>query len=160
MEHTVYLALGTNMGDREANLRRALEAMAPAVEVTQTSPVYETAPWGVTDQDDFLNQVVRAQTSLKPDILLSFLKSIEAQLGREDSRRWGPRLIDLDILFYDDLVLEMEHLTIPHPHLHERAFVLVPLADLEPELRHPVLNQTIGEILKEVDQEGITAFIS
>jgi 2-amino-4-hydroxy-6-hydroxymethyldihydropteridine diphosphokinase len=156
-----YLALGSNLGDRPANLQAALAALPPAVTVLAASPVYETAPWGFSDQPAFLNQVVQASTDLDPLALLAHLKAIESLLGRTPTFRYGPRLIDLDILLYDDLVLETpagcssSALTIPHPHLHERAFVLVPLADLAPDLRHPLLNQTIRQLLETIDTTGI-----
>ncbi|NOY98014.1 MAG: 2-amino-4-hydroxy-6-hydroxymethyldihydropteridine diphosphokinase [Chloroflexi bacterium] len=155
---TVYLALGTNLGDRLANLRAARNALAPDVRVLAGSPVYETPPWGYADQPVFLNQVVRAETGLGPGALLTYLKKLETELGRTASFRYGPRRIDLDILFYDDLALETPALVIPHPRLHERAFVLVPLSDLAPDFRHPVLKKTVRELLKDVDTTGITRF--
>jgi 2-amino-4-hydroxy-6-hydroxymethyldihydropteridine diphosphokinase len=158
MEHTVYLALGTNLGDRVANLRVAIEALPPTVHPLAFSPIYETAPWGVTDQPNFLNQVIRAETSHSPQELLVYLKKLEQKLGRRPAVRYGPRQIDLDILFYDDLVFETPELTIPHPRLAERAFVLIPLADLSPVLNHPVLNKTVRELVKMVDVVGIKEF--
>jgi len=129
--------------------------LAPKVKVVEESPVYETAPWGYTDQPKFLNQVVKAETNLSPEALLSYLKEIESQLGRKQTVRYGPRVIDLDILFYDDVVLSQTGLKIPHPHLHERAFVLVPLADIAPDKQHPIRNQSVNEMLAGVDQEGV-----
>ncbi len=152
----VYLSLGTNMGKRAANLRAALARLRPDVQIRRVSPVYETAPWGYHDQPAFLNQVIEAETNLPPRALLSYLKAIEAQLGREPTFRYGPRLIDLDILFYDSQVMRDETLSLPHPNLHERAFVLVPLADLSPDLLHPVRKQTVSELLKGVDTSGVT----
>ena len=133
MTHTVYIALGTNLGERLDNLRTAIAALAPGVLMLTKSHVYETPPWGYEDQPAFLNMVVKVETGLEPEPLLTYLKQIEAGLGREKSVRWGPRLIDLDILFYDDLVIDTPPLVIPHPRLHERAFVLVPLADVAPD---------------------------
>jgi 2-amino-4-hydroxy-6-hydroxymethyldihydropteridine diphosphokinase len=159
MQHIAYIALGTNLGDRSANLRAALEAFPPDVRVLAESHVYETPPWGYADQPAFLNMAVRAETDLEPEALLGYLKQLEAQLGREPSFRNGPRRIDLDILFYDDLVLDESSLSIPHPRLHERAFVLVPLADLAPDLRHPVLGQTVREMLATNDSAGISQYL-
>ncbi len=155
---TIYLALGSNLGDRSANLRAAITAMPPGVRVIQESPVYETEPWGLTDQPFFLNMVLKAETSLGPVELLQQLKNLEAGLGRQPSVRWGPRLIDIDILFYADLVLEIKGLVIPHPHLHERAFVLVPLADLAPDLLHPVFCKSVRDLLAGVDASGVKRY--
>jgi 2-amino-4-hydroxy-6-hydroxymethyldihydropteridine diphosphokinase len=155
---TIYLALGTNLGDRFANLQAAIAALSPAVRVLDQSPVYETPPWGVADQPAFLNMVLRGKTHLQPLELLRNLKDLETALGRVSSIRYGPRLIDMDILFYDSLVLDTPQLTLPHPRLQERAFVLVPLADLEPDLIHPVLGKTIRTLLAEVDTTGVTRY--
>ncbi|HZD55303.1 MAG TPA: 2-amino-4-hydroxy-6-hydroxymethyldihydropteridine diphosphokinase [Anaerolineales bacterium] len=155
MSHTVYLALGTNLGDRLSNLKKAIAAMAPVITPLECSPVYETPPWGYTDQPAFLNQVIKAQTDLDPQDLLLVLKDLETRLGREPTFRYGPRLIDLDILFYDRVVLQSAPLAIPHPRLAERAFVLVPLADLAPDFRHPTLDKTVSELLAAVDTASI-----
>jgi 2-amino-4-hydroxy-6-hydroxymethyldihydropteridine diphosphokinase len=158
MNHTVYIALGTNLGDRPANLRAAIRSMPPAVRVLAESHVYETPPWGYEDQPAFLNMVFKAETKLGPEALLGYLKQLEVKLGREQNFRWGPRLIDLDILFYDDLVLNSPPLVIPHPRLHERAFVLVPLADVAPDLIHPIFKRSVREFLAEIDPQGIVRF--
>ncbi len=155
MSHIVYLALGTNLGDRLANLHAAIEAMSPEIKVIVESKVYETPPWGIENQPEFLNMAAKCETAFEPEPLLKRLKQLEVQLGREQSFRWGPRLIDIDILFYDDLLLESESLTIPHPRLHERAFVLMPLADIAPDFVHPVLKETIKELLTSVDMDNI-----
>ena len=155
MKHTVYIALGTNLGNRKANLHTAIESMPPDVNVVAESHIYETPPWGYEDQPAFLNMVIKAETSLGPEALLKYLKQLEIELGREGNFRWGPRLIDLDILFYDDLVFDTPPLVIPHPRLHERAFVLVPLADVAPDIVHPVLEKKISALLAEVDAQGI-----
>ncbi len=155
---TIYLALGSNLGDRSANLRAAVAALQPAVKVVQELPVYETLPWGFTDQPAFLNMVLKGETTLGPVELLERLKTLETGLGRLPSVRWGPRLIDMDILFYGDLVLEIQGLVIPHPHLHERAFVLVPLADLAPDLLHPVFGKSVRELLGDVDVSGVKRY--
>jgi 2-amino-4-hydroxy-6-hydroxymethyldihydropteridine diphosphokinase len=151
----IHLALGTNLGNRTSNLRRALAAFPPAVTVLVESSVYETPPWGMTDQPPFLNMVIKGETRLAPTDLLQYLKQIESELGRVPSVRYGPRLIDVDILFYNSLILDTPELTIPHPRLHERAFVLVPLADLSPTLVHPVLGIPVSTLLARVDTKGI-----
>lgn len=153
--HAIFLSLGTNLGNRAANLRAALAGLAPHIRVRRVSPVYETEPWGFTDQPAFLNQVIEAETFLDPKDLLAYLKKLEEDLGRQPTFRYGPRIIDLDVLFYDDLVLVIEGLIIPHPRLAERAFVLVPLADLAPDWLHPVLNRPVRDLLAGVDRQGI-----
>jgi dihydropteroate synthase/2-amino-4-hydroxy-6-hydroxymethyldihydropteridine diphosphokinase len=157
-EHTIYLGMGTNSGDRNANLMAAIEALFPSVSVTRQSRIYQTPPWGFTDQPDFLNLVIEGKTSFSPMELLTFLKSVESKVGRTASFRWGPREIDIDILFYGDLLCKEDGLEIPHPRLHQRAFVLVPLADLTPELVHPKLNTSISELLAEINTNGITLY--
>ncbi len=154
----VYLALGTNLGDRQANLRAAVSSLPPAVVVQAKSPVYETPPWGLADQPDFLNMVLLGETRLSPHKLLSHLKQLETALGRTPSVRYGPRLIDIDILFFGDVVLDTPGLVLPHPRLHERAFVLVPLADLAPDLVHPRLKQTVRQLLAQIDTKGIRRY--
>lgn len=150
--------MGANLGDRLSNLRAAMAALAPEIEVLDESSVYETEPWGYADQPPFLNMVLRAATDLSPRGLLDRLKGIEATLGRIPSFRNGPRLIDLDILFYNDLVLKTPALVIPHPRLHERAFVLIPLAEIAPDLVHPVLGLSVAQLVETVDRRGVSLF--
>ena len=156
--NTVILALGTNLGDRPGNLQAAIAAIPPAVIVQKQSFIYETVPWGVIDQPSFLNMVILGKTLQKPQELLKNLKELETQLGRIPSIQYGPRKIDIDILFYNDLIFDSPELTLPHPHLHERAFVLVPLADLAAEKIHPVLGKTIRQLLAEVETTGVTRY--
>ena len=157
-EHTVYLALGSNLGDRLANLKQAIAALTPQMDVKAKSQVYETPPWGHEDQPTFLNQAVKAKTYLDPEPLLKHLKRLEVALGRKESFPNGPRLIDIDILFYDDVVLDTPLLTIPHPRLHERGFVLLPLMDIAPDLVHPLSNKTVREMAALSNTEGIEKF--
>lgn len=154
--NSIYIALGSNLGDRLANLERAIVHLQPAVRVLGCSAVYATPPWGYADQPEFLNQVIRGETALDPTGLLDLLKQIEADMGRVKTIQNGPRLIDLDLLFYDDLVMESERLTLPHPRMAGRAFVLMPLADLAPGLVHPLTGKSIREMLAEADCSGIT----
>lgn len=154
-EHVVYLALGSNIGNRAQNLKEAIAALPPQMEVKAKSAVYETPPWGFEDQEKFLNQAVRVETYLKPEQLIKHLKRLEVALGRKESFQNGPRLIDIDILFYDDLVLYSPALTIPHPHLHERGFVLVPLMDIASDFVHPVKKKSIRELALFADVSGI-----
>ncbi len=158
MTHTVYLSLGSNLGDRAANLRRAIASLPPQLTVHAKSNLYETPPWGYTQQDAFLNQAVQAETYLEPEALLKHLKRLETALGRTETFRYGPRVIDIDILFYDDLVLETPLLTIPHPHLHERGFVLLPLMDIAPDHIHPLSGKSVREMLAACDLSGIQPY--
>lgn len=151
----VYLALGTNLGDRLQNLRQALTALPPVAQPRRASAVYETLPWGITDQPLFLNMVIEAETYLAPQALLGELKALERRLGRKEGIRYGPRLIDLDILLYDEAVIDLPDLCIPHPRMAERAFVLVPLCDLYPHGRHPHLGETFEALRARLDCSGV-----
>lgn len=147
--HTAYIALGSNMGDRKAYLDGAAAALNELAdtEVIKVSSYYETPPYGVTDQADFLNACLKLRTLLTPEELLEELHGIEQAAGRERVIRWGPRTLDLDIIFYDDLVTESEDLCIPHVEMHKRKFVLEPLHEIAPYKRHPVYGETVREML-------------
>ena len=158
MEHQIYLSLGSNIGKRATFFKKAMDALPPQVVIVDRSPIYETLPWGYTEQPRFLNLVVEARTRLSPEELLDHLKKIEEKIGRSQLLRWGPRQIDIDILFYDDQLINQPGLAIPHPLLHQRAFVLVPLTELKPDLVHPRLNKTVAELLAQVDAKGIELY--
>jgi len=158
MTHAIYLSLGSNLGNRAANLKEAISSLPPQITVKKRSNVYETPPWGYTEQDNFLNQVIMATTYLEPEPLLKHIKRLEVALGRKTTFRYGPRLIDIDILFYDDLVLDTPSLVIPHPHLHERGFVLLPMMDIAPDLMHPVQKKSIRELIARNSTSGIAKY--
>jgi len=158
MVQNVFLGTGSNLGDRLGALRAAAALLEPEAHVIQASCVYETPPWGFKDQPVFLNQVLRVETELRPPALLAFLKSMENKLGRKATFQYGPRAIDLDILFYDDLIYSTDALQIPHPLAAERAFVLVPLLEIAPDFVHPVLGKSIRDLARKVDCSGITIY--
>jgi 2-amino-4-hydroxy-6-hydroxymethyldihydropteridine diphosphokinase len=148
---TVFLSLGSNMGNRLKNLEQAVavvNGMAAAPFSIKSSNVYETAPWGKTEQPAFLNAVISFETVLPPAQLLEKLLSGEKMMGRVRDEKWGPRMIDLDILYYNDQVVELDQLRIPHPEIASRRFVLQPLCDLAPDFVHPVLKRTNRELLE------------
>jgi 2-amino-4-hydroxy-6-hydroxymethyldihydropteridine diphosphokinase len=154
--HHTYLALGGNLGDRTANLQAAINRLQAGghLWIKALSPLYETAPVGYADQPDFLNMALEAETDLAPLDLLAYLKEIEATLGRQPNFRNGPRPIDLDLIFYDNLTLDVPALQIPHPRLRGRGFVLKPLNDLAPNYLHPRYRLSVAQLLAEVDLAG------
>jgi len=152
------LALGSNVGDKLNNLKLAAANLAPQMILKAKSPIYETPPWGYAQQDSFLNQVVKVETYLEAQPLLRHIKRLEKALGREATFENGPRIIDIDILFFDEAIIDSPPLIVPHPRLHERAFVLVPLADIAPDLIHPRLKMSVSALLSAVDAGGIKPF--
>jgi len=147
---SAYLCLGSNLGDREKNLTRALSLLSQEVKLEKVSSIYETEPVGHKEQPLFLNMVCQGTTNLNPQELLSLAKAIESKMGRAPSFPNAPRPIDIDILFYDNEIITTKDLTIPHPRLTDRAFVLVPLAEIAPELVHPELGKSITELASKV----------
>lgn len=144
----VYLLLGSNENNRQHNLEQALRLIAlKGCEILNLSGLYETEAWGLKEQQAFINQAVAVQTTLPPLQLLSTLKSIEKEVGRVETVKWGPRVIDIDILFYGTAIINEPELKVPHPFLHQRRFTLAPLSEIAPQLVHPVLNQTVAQLL-------------
>lgn len=152
-----YIALGSNMGDREKNLKEALKYIAelPETKIIKSSAIYETEPVGEPKQRPFYNAVVKMETSLDPERLLQKLQEVEKAFGRVHKQKWGPRTLDLDILLYDQQIIATDKLTIPHPLMAERAFVLEPLAEIDPEAYHPVLEKTAAELLREFMDKNV-----
>ena len=151
--NTAYLGLGSNIGDKEENIQRAVELIKEKCEVSRQSSFYETEPVGYDNQDWFLNSVIEVKTILAPEELLAFLQSIEQEMGRIKTFKNGPRVIDLDILFYGDQTVKEEHLIIPHPRLHERLFVLEPLHEICPDYIHPIFKKSVKELYINVAKQ-------
>ncbi|HEX5370201.1 MAG TPA: 2-amino-4-hydroxy-6-hydroxymethyldihydropteridine diphosphokinase [Dehalococcoidia bacterium] len=151
----IYIALGANLGDRRANLAQALRSLPPEASVEAVSALYESTPQPPAPPPDYLNAACRIATQLDPEALLRHVKQIEHDMGRRPGERWAPRLIDLDIVLYDDLILDTATLVIPHSRLAERNFVLQPLLDLDPGLKHPATGQRLDALLKQTGNGGL-----
>jgi 2-amino-4-hydroxy-6-hydroxymethyldihydropteridine diphosphokinase len=152
---SIYLSLGSNLGDRQSNLEAVRFALLPDVVIRESSSIYETEPWGYPDQPDFLNQLLLAETTLSPRELLEFIKDLERSIGRKPSFRFGPRLVDIDIIFYGNQIIQEPGLEVPHPRFSKRAFVLVPLAEISPDLIVPGTDLKIIDLLDGVDASGV-----
>ena len=152
-----YLGLGSNKGDRTSNMREAVHRLSNIdhIIIGNISPVYETAPVGGPEQTDYLNAVIELETDLNAEELLNTCRGIEKDMGRIRKEHWGPRIIDIDVLFWGQIVFTSPSLTVPHPRIHERAFVLRPLADIAPDMVHPVFGLTVREMLEKVGETGI-----
>lgn len=149
----VFIGIGSNLGKREKNCEVAICLLEKnSLEITERSSMIETEPWGITEQPKFINLAIKAKTDLGPGELLELLKKIESKAGRQPGTRWGPRAIDLDILFYDDLIFKTEDIEIPHPGIAEREFVLKPLAEIAQDKIHPVLQKSIKMLLDEIQE--------
>lgn len=148
-----YLGIGSNLGERRNNCLIALRLLAEkGIIIRKASSFYETEPWGIKEQPDFINMAAEVETDLPPDELHKVIKGIEREMGRKETFRWGPRIIDIDILLYNDMIYESADLRIPHPLMHEREFVLEPLSEIAPERVHPLLKKTIIELLRSLQR--------
>jgi len=162
MSNSAYIGIGSNQGDKYKNCVRAIEMICACEQnrLLIQSSFYLTEPWGYQEQDTFINSVIKIHTTFSPHQLITFLHGVEEKLGREHREKWGPRTIDLDILFYNDHTIESPELTIPHPLLHLRGFVLLPLREIDPQLIHPVCNQTIAQLCESLhDTTGIITLL-
>jgi 2-amino-4-hydroxy-6-hydroxymethyldihydropteridine diphosphokinase len=153
--HIVYLSLGSNLGDRRRNLITALQRLQEIMDISKISSLYETEPVDYLVQPQFFNIICSGRTTLSPQKFLQYVKETEELIGRQPSVRYGPRLIDIDIIFYDDLHLVQEDLIIPHPRMAERAFVLVPLVEIAPTVIDPVSGKTVDEMLQSISQNSV-----
>jgi len=152
----VYIGIGSNLGDRQKNCLRAIELMQKkGIVVTKKSSLYETEPWGYKDQPQFINMAIEGETGFNPKELLMVLKNIEREIGREESLRWGPRKVDLDILLFDTIILTDDSLEIPHPLLHKRDFVLKPLCEIASDIHHPLLKVSIFDLLQQLCKKSL-----
>lgn len=149
--HRVFLSIGSNLGDKEKNCFEAIDRLEKTgLIINKVSKIYITEPWGLKEQPDFANIAIEAFTLLSPFQLLHNLKKIEKNMGRQKTIKYGPRIIDIDIIFYDDLILKSEELTIPHPLMHERYFVLKPLSEIAPNFVHPELKISVKNLLEKL----------
>jgi len=155
MGHIAYIGIGSNLGDKLYYCEKAISEILKIDrhKLLAKSSLFQTEPIGYTSQDWFVNGVIKIETDLEPSELLQTLKTIEAQLGRTETLRWGPRTIDLDILFFDDIQIQTGELKVPHPHIQDRKFVLIPLAEIDRNLIHPVLKRTIQELLDDFKED-------
>jgi 2-amino-4-hydroxy-6-hydroxymethyldihydropteridine diphosphokinase len=152
---TVYLGIGSNLGNRQNNCEKSLSLLEEkGITIIKRSSMIETEPWGVQDQPKFINLVVEIQTELEPGELFCTLKEIEVAIGRTETVRWGPRIVDLDILFYNDAIINSSELIIPHPGIQDRIFVLKPLSEIAPDKMHPVLKKSVRELFQEREKES------
>ncbi len=157
---TAYLGLGSNLGDRKANINTALAELVRSgrVRLRRVSSIYETKPVGIEDQPDFLNAAAEIETELAPKDLLATIREVERRVGRKKTLKWGPRVIDIDILLYGDERRVEENLEIPHPEMHKRAFVLTPLAEIAPSVKHPILCLTAVQMSAKVGSKGVRRY--
>jgi 2-amino-4-hydroxy-6-hydroxymethyldihydropteridine diphosphokinase len=152
----VYIGIGSNLGDRQENCLHAIELLQErGIVVTKKSSLYETEPWGYKDQPQFINMAIEGETEFNPKELLMALKNIEREIGREESLRWGPRKVDLDILLFDTVILTEDSLEIPHPLLHKRDFVLKPLCEIASDIHHPLLKMSISDLLQQLYKKSL-----
>lgn len=155
----VYLLLGTNLGNLKENLVNAVDELSKnGIKILKKSKIYKTKPWGKKDQPDFLNMAVEVETSLTPEKLLQTIKDIEKKLKREETEKWGPRIVDIDILFYGNRIVNEPELKIPHPYFFERNFAIIPMADIAPDFIPPAQNESIKQMKVGVKNEGIEIY--
>lgn len=151
----VYLLIGSNVGNRTKHMEKAHQMIESKVgKITNKSRIYETEPWGEKDQDDFLNQAIEVESKLKPKAIMKQIAEIESFIGREETFKWGPREIDIDVLFYGDEMISEMDITIPHAFIHERRFTLIPLNDICPDQYHPIFGATVKELLDMCEDES------
>lgn len=157
----VFLGLGSNLGDRMGNLERGLEILGERIKLIKVSSIYETEPWGFAEQPSFLNCVVEGETSASPEGVLEILQEAEKRVGRWATFEWGPRVFDADLLFYGNRIMNLPQLTVPHPRIAERAFVLVPMGEIAPDLVHPLMRMSVKAMAERVEgREGVRRIAS